>query len=211
MNSSSKRNGWMVAAVVGALLVAWLTWAWSPAREEPSAPPTPDAPVALAPQISAPSPKPERAPVPDPEPAAPTTTYAPNPDPNPEITPPERIPTPHPMSLDQTRPPEAFGALSELKHQYESESRGATSAAAEAHLRELTTQVNIPKELVQDISCRRKLCKIDMHWLPRRRIGFSVVVESLKNMYERRVAVEPALEKSDDGTYVTHVYVMLKP
>ncbi|HTU58125.1 MAG TPA: hypothetical protein VMF89_06820, partial [Polyangiales bacterium] len=123
---------------------------------------------------------------------------------------PERIPTPHAMSLDQTKPPEQTGPLAELKNQYASESRSADSSATEAKLRTLISEArNVPSELVHGITCRRSICKIDMHWTARRRIGFAVVFGSFKQMYNQRVAVEPPSGRAEDGTYPTTLYLQL--
>lgn len=209
MSTTQGRGRIVMWLIVAAACVAWLSWVVSPEVEEPAA-----ASEAEETPVAAPAPI---APV---EPVAPVAKAAPEPTAAPskeepaqepaEEAKPERIPTPHPMSLDQTKPPEQFGALAELKKQYDSESRGAASSETEARLRALIDVPNIPSELVQDIQCRRTVCKIETRWIPRRRIGFSVLVESFKNMYSQRVAVEPAAAEAADGTYPTTLFIRLK-
>jgi len=114
------------------------------------------------------------------------------------------------MSLDQLRPPEAYGPLAEYKQRYESESRGADSTANEKKYRKFLDVPNIPPGLVQDVSCRRSMCKLAMSWRPERRLGFVVTVESSKHMYNQRVAVEPG-EREDDGSYLTNIFIRLTP
>lgn len=208
----TKRSGIAVLGLAATACIAWLSWAWSPGLEE-------DAPIAGDAGDTAPQPVSTALTQPPPAPVA-NAAAAPQPDaPEPKPDPPdasllqhpERVPTPHPMSLDQTRPPEEFGALTELKNQYASESRSAESGAMEAKLRSLVATPNIPPELVQGISCRRNLCKIDVHWTAHRRIGFAVILESFKQLYGQRVAVEPPAGGSEDGTYLTTLYVRLNP
>jgi hypothetical protein len=213
--TSGQRSGLLALTIAAAACILWVTWAWSPELEQPTeepfqpAPEPPSPPVAQPAAPTAPAPAAVVLPPTPPVPAA----QAPTPEaPAPGVPePPARIPTPHPMSLDQTKPPEAYGSLAELKQRYETESRAADSAATEAKLREMVTTPNIPSELVQAISCHRSVCKIEAHWAPRRRIGYSIVLESFKNMYDKRVAVEPAEQRSEDGTYLTTIYIRPKP
>jgi hypothetical protein len=199
---TTQGRGKLVMLLIGAAAcVVWLSWVVSPEVEEPpaviaAAEPAPTPVVASTkPAPAQPQPAPQTV---EPEPSAP------------EETKPERIPTPHPMSLDQSKPPEQFGELAELKKQYASESRDDKSSTTEAALRKLIDTPNIPSELVQDITCRRDLCKIEAHWTPRRRIGFAVLLESSKNLYSQRVAVEPARGPSPDGSYLTTLYIRVK-
>ena len=215
MAMTSARRGTVVLGLTAAVCSVWLTWAWSPALENAAAPLADDAGEAApkAPRSAVSQPQP--APVMKPSPLAPLLPTAPAPAPaeaDPALQQPERIPTPHLMSLDQTKPPEPSGPLAELKNQYASESRSAASSINEAKLRKLVTEArNVPSELVQGISCRRTICKIETHWIARRRIGFAVVLESFKQLYNQRVAVEPAQERSPDGTYVTTLYLHMTP
>jgi hypothetical protein len=210
--TNAQRTGAVVLGLAATTCIAWLSWAWSPALDEVDEAPIADDAGEVAPTpVSSALSQPAQA-APTQAPAAPTPKLeATAPDAS-LLQHPERIPTPHPMSLDQTKPPEQFGALAQLKNQYASESRSAESSANEAKLRELVTQArNVPSELVQGISCRRNVCKLDLQWLPRRRIGFAVVLESFKQLYNQRVAVEPAAAKADDGTYPTTLYLRLNP
>jgi type IV secretory pathway VirB10-like protein len=211
-----KRSGIVVIGLAATTCIAWLSWAWSPALDEhaPIANHAGDtAPVPISQALTQPQPEHVAQAVAAPEPKAPEPKSEPPPA-APDaslLQQPERIPTPHPMSLDQTKPPEQFGALTELKNQYASESRSAESSATESKLRALISTPNIPSELVQGISCRRNLCKIDTQWTPHRRLGFAVLLESFKQLYSQRVAVEPAPARSDDGTYLTTLYVRINP
>ena len=112
------------------------------------------------------------------------------------------------MSLENLRPPEEYGPLAEYKKRYQTESRGPDSSANEKHFRKLLDVPNIPPELLQDVSCRRSMCKLAMAWRPERRLGYVVTVESSKNLYNKRVAVEPG-ERQGDGSYLTNVYIRL--
>jgi|GEM_PF-3313751 len=216
MAMTNARRGMVVLGLVATVFIAWLSWAWSPsvdqddqtdepiARDEAGeAAPAPTSVVSQAPaapvaKVSLPAPK---APAPAPE--APDASL---------LHQPERIPTPHPMSLDQTKPPEQSGPLAELKNQYASESRSADSSATESKLRGLIAESrNVPSELVQNISCRRSVCKLDLQWTARRRIGFAVVSGSFKQMYNQRVAVEAPSGRADDGTYPTTLYLQVTP
>lgn len=215
MAMTNARRGMVVLGLVATACIAWLSWAWSPSvhpSEEPvanddageAAPvPTPavaQAEPAPAAKVSPPPPAPEP---PAAAPEAPDASL---------LHQPERIPTPHPMSLDQTKPPEESGPLAELKNQYAYESRSADSSATEAKLRALISEArNVPSELVQSITCRRTVCKVDMQWTARRRIGFAVVSGSFKQMYNQRVAVEPPSGRSEDGSYPTTLYLQLSP
>jgi type IV secretory pathway VirB10-like protein len=204
----------MVLGLAAAAGIVWILWAWSPSLEEEA-----EAPADFA-EDAAPAPVYTAAPEPlaKPSPSTPAPTpqpQQPEPQPDSESEPAasvERIPTPHPMSLDQTKPPEQSGPLAELKHRYASESRSAESAATEAKLQDLLAEArNVPSELVQGISCRRSVCKLELHWTARRRLGFVVVLESFKHMYNQRVAVDPPAGHSEDGTYVTTLYLQHTP
>lgn len=208
MAMTNGRRGMMVLGLAATVCIAWLSWAWSPRvdridqTDEPAAseaveagPPMQPEPAPAAKQ-SPPAPQPKA-----PEPPPPASEDAP-------VQEPERIPTPHLMSLDQTKPPEQSGPLSELKNQYASESRSAASSATEDKLRELLSEArNVPSELVQGISCRRSICKLDLQWTARRRLGFVVVLESFKQMYNQRVAVDPPAGRAEDGAYPTTLYL----
>ena len=205
----------MVVGLTAAACIAWMAWAWSPAKEqepaqerghdhdpgEMSPPPVsaPVHPVAPKPGLVAPGTP------------APEATHAQAEPVDGSPVQPERIPTPHPMSLDQTKPPERQGPLSELQHQYASESRAAESSVAEANLRSLLNTPNVPAELVQAITCRRTICRIDTLWTPHRRLGFVVLLESLKQLYKQQVAVQPADGPAQDGTYATSLFLRLNP
>lgn len=204
---STKKTAMLMIGV--AACAVWLSLVWSPEVEAPPAANEAAEPEAL--ELKQPEPVAEVAHrAVELQASAPKERPAPAPDAS-LLEKPERIPTPHPMSLDQSKPPEQYGALAELKKQYETESRGEESSETEAGLRALINTPNIPAELVQDITCRRSLCKIEAHWTPRRRIGFAVLLESFKQMYSQRVAVEPALGQAADSSYVTTLYMRLKP
>lgn len=215
MAMTNARRGMVVLGLAATACIAWLSWAWSPSldqQEEPVASDFEDgAPPVSAPAVTQAEPVPVAKispPVPAPEPPASAPAAA---DPS-QPAQPERIPTPHPMSLDQTKPPEQSGPLTELKNQYASESRSADSSATEAKLRTLISEArNVPSELVQGISCRRSICKLDMLWTARRRIGFAVVSGSFKQMYNQRVAIEAPSSRLEDGTYPTTLYLQLSP
>jgi hypothetical protein len=114
------------------------------------------------------------------------------------------------MSLEQARPPEQWGALRELKGRYDSESRTEASSGLEAQLRALLTTPNVPANLIDDLSCRRTVCRLTLHWMPTLRLGYVVVFESLKQLYNQRVAVEPAARQAPDGSYPTTVYIPIE-
>lgn len=115
------------------------------------------------------------------------------------------------MSLDQARAPEASGPLRQLAQQYASESRAAESSAREAQLHALLSTPNIPAELIDSLTCRRSICKLELRWTPRRRLGYVVVFESLKRLYDQRVAVEPAAAVAADGSHPLSLYVAVEP
>jgi hypothetical protein len=114
------------------------------------------------------------------------------------------------MSLEQARPPEAYGALAEYKKLWANESRTADSSATEHKFRDMLNVPNIPPELVRDISCRRSMCKLELSWTPERRLGFVVTLESSKQMYDKRVAVEPGTREAD-GSYLAKLYIRMTP
>jgi type IV secretory pathway VirB10-like protein len=212
MAMTNARRGMVVLGLVATACIAWVSWAWSPsvdqvdpAEEAIAGEPAPAPAIAVSQTPSPPVPKVDP---PAPKPSAPAPEV---PDAS-LLHHPERIPTPHAMSLDQTKPPEQSGPLAELKNQYASESRSADSSATEAKLRGLISESrNVPSELVQNISCRRSVCKLELQWTARRRIGFAVVSGSFKQMYNQRVAVEAPSGRADDGTYPTTLYLQFTP
>src|SRR5205809_987935 len=57
---------------------------------------------------------------------------------------------------------------------------------------------------------RSNLCKLDLSWKPERRLGFVVTLESSKQMYNKRAAVEPGTREAD-GSYLTKLYIRMNP
>lgn len=205
--TSAQRNVLGVTIVAAAVLIAWLSWAWSPSTAKEEQAEDQGAEV-LAPRPPEPEPaRPVAAPQPTAAAAPPPQTAAHTDEPSAE---PERIPSPHPMSLDQARPPEAYGPLDEYKKRWANESRGADSSANEQHFRTLLDVPNVPPALIHDISCRRSMCKLELSWRPELRLGFVVTLESSKQLYDKRVAVEPGTREAD-GSYLTKLYIRLTP
>jgi hypothetical protein len=202
----AQRNVLGVTIVAAAVLIAWLSWAWSPSTATEALPDESED------VLAAPAPPPVRAVAPPPPSAATPPQPAPQPAAQPEEprAEPERIPSPHPMSLDRARPPEAYGPLDEYKTRWANESRGAESSANEQYFRKLFDVPNIPPALIHDVSCRRSMCKLELSWRPERRLGFVVTLESSKQLYDKRVAVEPGT-REEDGSYLTNLYIRLTP
>lgn len=212
-----QRGGLWAVAIGGGVCAAWLAWAWSPELEsidERAPEPLPRAsPVAPPPAPSQPptAAKPANA-------AQPTAAEVPRRQ-APAVSAegegsapaPERATTPHPMALEQARPPEQAGPLRELKQQYAGQSRSAASSTLEAQLRARLATPNIPPALIDALSCRRTICKLELRWTPTRRLGYVVVFQSLKQLYDQRVAVEPAPGPADDASLPVSLYVAVVP
>jgi hypothetical protein len=184
------------------LAAVWALSIGSPGHEAP-------VPVVDAPAPSAPQPAPT---TPEPAPSAVPSTAKPEPqveDPEPELDPaeaPAESPKPAwPMygQLPKLPPPEASGPVSRLKARFGSESASDASKTNERRLSETVLQTGPPPELLDDVVCRRTVCRISMRWKAERMIPLMQAIGVLRRDYDPNLGTDaPGPLGADDVRHV---------
>lgn len=185
--------------VVGALL--WLALAWRA--------PTSDLPVAIDPPPAEPPPLP-------PSPAAPPAEPAPQPtapvQPEPAEAPTEEPTEPAQENAPYGRAPDELirgdqGPVAEYRKQYAVEARNAVSAGLEKQLREGFLASEGGANLIQSVSCRATLCKIEMRWSMANMRAYIAGLTRSRDAWEMPVAVSPVGPKDERGERPVEVYL----
>ena len=171
---------WLGALLLIATLWALLLWTpWAkPApvgapQVEPASPP-----VAAAPEARAA------------EPVAVVPASKPQPQPEPtEAQPPAMHATRLPQIMD-IPPPRAQGPLRRLKQRFASESASGSSRANEAKVKAEFTHFNAPPDLIEDVVCRRSVCRITSRWRQERGYAFSLGLNELRRNFDPNLGID---------------------
>lgn len=173
---------WLAALLLVAALWALLLWT-------PWAKPAP---------IVAPQSEPATAPAASPQPRAPAAVIAPEPAPSaasePQAEPPEApAPEVHATRLPQIMdmpPPQAQGPIRALKLRFGSESASDSSRANEAKVKTTFTHFDPPPELLEDIVCRRSVCRITTRWRQDRALAFTIGLNELRREFDPNLGID---------------------
>jgi hypothetical protein len=173
---------WLVALLLVAALWALLLWTpWAkpapvvvPQLEPAAAPTAPAQPHDPAPVLSA-EPTPLAAPQPQAEP--------------PEAPAPAVHSTRLPQIMDMP-PPQAQGPFRALKQRFGSESASDASRANEAKVKATFMHFNPPPELLEDIVCRRSVCRITTRWRPERALAFTIGLNELRRDFDPNLGID---------------------
>jgi hypothetical protein len=113
----------------------------------------------------------------------------------------------HPMEIENMRPPIASGPVKELKVKFANESFAGQSRQREAQLTAAVDGAGAPPGLLEQVQCKRSVCRLGMRWTGARMIHYLGVLSDLRDRYDRNLAVNPAIESEADGTRWLDVYV----
>jgi hypothetical protein len=192
------------------LAAVWALSIWSPSHEAPES--VGDAPVPTAPEPAPMTAEPAPSAVPPPA----------KPEPQVEELDPERErdhaeapaepPKPAwPMygQLPELPPPMASGPVSRLKARFGSESASDASKTNERRLSETVLQTGPPPELLDDVVCRRTVCRISMRWKTERMIPLMQAVGVLRRDYDRNLGTDAPGPLGKDAVRHVDLYVDL--
>jgi hypothetical protein len=147
--------------------------------------------------------------------AKPAPGVAPHPEPVAPITPPQRsalvaLATPPqptaaapaaaaepPQPVHATRlpqimdmpPPQPQGPVRALEQRFASESASASSRENEAKVRAAFMRFNPPPELLEDVVCRRRVCRITARWRQERGYAFTISLNELRVAFDRNLGI----------------------
>lgn len=150
------------------------------------------------------------------EPAASTPHVAqqpvmkPSPDPAPADARPDD-PTPpqgHAMELENIPPPGAMGRIRERNERFQGESQTQTSSARAAQLKAAIEPV-APPGLLQDVLCRRTVCRVRMEWRADRAIALLSVLSELRSKFDPELGVDEPGALEPNRTRRVDVYLQL--
>jgi hypothetical protein len=150
------------------------------------------------------------------EPAAPVTA-TPEPSPAPALEPApaeseeakaepaEPVPPPPPRVLPEQITGDQ-GPVEEFRSQYAVETRSSDAAQIEANLRNAFYDPRDP-DLIKSISCRKSICKLEMHWSMARMRTYVRGLTRVGNGFERRYGLSPITEPDANGIRTVEVYM----
>ena len=222
----------------GLMLLAWSPWLYaeltsSPAEkkvrdlanEEPSADPGAEPPAAAAvpePQPAEPDPaEPEQPAEPEPTgvaadklvPGQPAEKPAAEPAPDPSAAEPADEQTDEVAAGEdeEVPPPVAEGPTEVLKHAFDTQPRDALWAKdAEARITSLFGTADVPAEMLQAATCRKAVCRVELHWTRERAPAFVSVFQTAKQSFGSAVGVLPVGTLDDKGQQQVDLYLSRK-
>jgi hypothetical protein len=220
----------------GLMLLAWSPWLYAeltsaPAekkvRELSDDEPSTDEPAAAA------GAEPKAEPEPEPEPAEPEAPAEPEPASVaadkvlPQAQPAERAaePAADPSAADPDEPtdevaaaeqdevpaPVAEGPTEVLKHAFETQPRDALWAKdAEARITSLFGTADVPADMLQAASCRKAVCRVEVHWTRERAPAFVSVFQAAKQSFGSAVGILPVGTLDAEGQQQVDLYLSRK-
>jgi hypothetical protein len=118
-------------------------------------------------------------------------------------------------------PPSPNGPLEELKKEFESSARDASSAELEAKIQDVFKLEHVPPELLESAVCQGNTCRVRTRWTPQRAGGFTLALTKLaikmvakegeEPIFDRSFAVGEAGERNSNGERSIDVYVRKRP
>jgi hypothetical protein len=168
-----------------------------PAQPEPAAEPEAPAEPEKSAPAAAPAAADPAAKLAKPEPGQPSDPEADNPDEE---------------EGDEPPPPvQASGPTSVLKEAFDKQTRDALWAKdSEARISAMFSG-DVPAEMLQNASCRKAVCRLQLRWTRERAEAYVSVYQSLHQEFGPEVGVEPIGEPdADDGHQQVDVYVARK-
>jgi hypothetical protein len=114
----------------------------------------------------------------------------------------------HSMELENIPPPGAMGPVRARKERFASESQAASSHARELKLR-AAIEDTAPPGLLEDVLCRRTICRVRMDWKAERAIALLSVLSELRGRFDAELGVDEPSALDAAGTRRVEVYLEL--
>jgi hypothetical protein len=160
-------------------------------REEPQVPAQPNPQPAAAPSARAPA-EPSRREAP----SAPAHG-------DPEATADEAEP--------EAPPPSASGPTELLKHAYETQPRDPLWAKdAESKITGLFAAKEMPADMLQAATCRRAVCRVQLHWTSEHAAAFLRVHQGIIQEFGTDLAISPLAEEEGEASRRVDLYLVRK-
>ena len=194
------------------LAALWTLLIWSPdaaqqASEHSDAPIEPGPIVTVAPTDAPPA---ALAPAPAAKPVAPHAAQAPAEDDEP-LEPTEPVPAQPPtprFTLPKLPPPQATGPIAALKVRFGNESPSATSKQVEQQLTAALQRTGPPPHSLEDVVCRRTVCRISWRWKAEHVIPYGQALGALRS-FDAHPGIEGAGAADADNSRPVAIYVDL--
>jgi hypothetical protein len=129
-----------------------------------------------------------------PEPTAPSEVLAP------------AFPT---IQLPKLPPPEAQGPVRALKARFGSESASASSQLHEQQLMATIQRTGPPPDMIDDVVCRRTLCRISARWRADRVIPFYQALGVLRRDHDPNLGIDSAGPPDANQAHRVELYIDL--
>jgi hypothetical protein len=104
--------------------------------------------------------------------------------------------------------PKAAGQVDLLKRAYRKESRDATSQDTERLVREQFGSEQLPAETLQEVTCHKSVCKIEIFWSEQRPTIQAWLTMRIGPLLTGHMAFDPAPEPDSKGRLLVDVYVV---
>ncbi len=108
----------------------------------------------------------------------------------------------------QIRPPAPQGPIEVLRRVYQQESRDATSRSIELLIRKQLGPEFFPSDLIEDVDCRKSVCKIDVLWHNEQPMVLAGVAMRVGPLLSGHIGFDPAPEPDRDGYFVVEMYIL---
>jgi hypothetical protein len=205
---------------VGLLLLAVaLLWWWSgSAAPAPSPAASADAVADDAPALPPPAPPPpppstQPAALPAPPPPAPVAqAVEPEPPPaQPAAVPPAAPAQPTvPLRVPASAPNGPVGPVVLLKTAFENDPVDPQAESVEDDLNSRFAMSEVPKEMLHEVKCKQRSCRIGVTWLPDKPFGYMAVAMLLSLHLNSLMGVQPTGALNKDGTRELEILVARK-
>jgi hypothetical protein len=104
--------------------------------------------------------------------------------------------------------PKTVGPLDVLKRVYRTESSDATSQDTERLIREQFGPEYLPSDVLQNVTCHKSVCKIDLFWTEERPSVVMALTMKIGPLMTGHMAFEPAPEPDNKGRVLVEMYVV---
>jgi type IV secretory pathway VirB10-like protein len=104
--------------------------------------------------------------------------------------------------------PKLAGPLDVLKRVYRTESRDATSQDTERLIREQFGPEYLPSDALQNVTCHKSVCKIEMFWTEQRPTVVMALTMKIGPLMTGHMAFEPASEPDSKGRVLVEMYIV---
>lgn len=104
--------------------------------------------------------------------------------------------------------PKAAGQIELLKRVYRRESSDATSQDTERRIREEFGPKDLPVEALQNVTCHRSVCKIEMFWSEQHPLVLVALTMTVGPLLTGHMAFDPAPEPDRKGRLLVDAYVV---